>query len=351
MSAAAPLEATVAEVLGRDGQALAAAAADGAPARRVRLAVPPRPDTQGARDHGLAPIPAKGRPCNGRHGRLGRLARSAHGPRPVARRAHSWARRRRARRRGRRGRLDKGGPAGAPAKAAQAHPQADKQGGAAPCVAIGHIGHGDARRGRGARASRPAWPRPADSRARRVEKVSRAPDLAVVLGSLGLDGDVRRLAGRRARSGRPALRGRPKKAGKSVLFVVAGGGGSGRGGEEDRPAPPPPPLSRAAGSIPGVDVVRAADLSVLDLAPGSEPGRLVVYTPGALGELEETISRSLAGRVRARRRRPARAARRAAPAPAPASAAEPAGQDGASAGPGAEAGSGGGGGRPEGGSA
>lgn len=168
-----------------------------------------------------------------------------------------------------------------------------------------------------------------------VEGVSRAPDLAGVLGSLGLRDDVRRLAGRRARSGRPALRGRPKKAGKSVLFVVAGGEGGARGGaggqeakgddkEGERQqqqrqgrAAQQLPLSRAAGSIPGVDVVRAADLSVLDLAPGSEPGRLVVYTPGALGELEGTTSRSLAGAVRARRRRPARAARAARAAGAP----------------------------------
>ena len=126
-----------------------------------------------------------------------------------------------------------------------------------------------------------------------VEAVARARDLYGVLDSLGLRDDVLRLAGRRARSGRSALRGRQKKAGRSVLFVV-GSGGSGSGG----PATPPPPLARAAGSIPGVEVVRAADLSVLDLAPGSEPGRLVVYTAGALGEIGRSTSRSLAGQVR-----------------------------------------------------
>ena len=164
-----------------------------------------------------------------------------------------------------------------------------------------------------------------------VEGVSRAPALASLLDSLGLRDDVRRLAGRRARSGRPALRGRPKKAGKSVLFVVDGGsGGPSGGGEEGEvgPARTAPPLARAAGSMPGVDVVRAADLSVLDLAPGSEPGRLVVYTAGALGRIEGSASGSLAGAVRARRRRPTRAARAAAAAataqpdaPAPAAAA------------------------------
>ncbi len=151
-----------------------------------------------------------------------------------------------------------------------------------------------------------------------VEGIARASELAGVLGALGLRPDADRLARRRSRSGRSALRGRPKKAGKSVLFVVGGGenGGSAagpdaaRGGAEDgggqeampgRPAPPPA-LSRAAGSIPGVDVVRAGDLSVLDLAPGSEPGRLVVYTPDALDVIGRTTSSALAGRVRERRR-------------------------------------------------
>ena len=143
-----------------------------------------------------------------------------------------------------------------------------------------------------------------------VEAVARARDLYGVLDSLGLRDDVLRLAGRRARSGRSALRGRPKKAGKSVLFVVgsgsagSSGGSAGAGGPAAPPPPAPlPPLARAAGSIPGVEVVRAADLSVLDLAPGSEPGRLVVYTAGALGEIERSTSRSLAGQVRARRRK------------------------------------------------
>lgn len=165
-----------------------------------------------------------------------------------------------------------------------------------------------------------------------LERIGRASELAGVLGALGLQPDADRLARRRSRSGRSALRGRPKKAGKSVLFVVGGGedGGSAResGGPADRggnrgpggPRTPPPMLSRAAGSIPGVDVVRAGDLSVLDLAPGSEPGRLVVYTPDALDVIGRSTSSALAGRVRKKRllrrggARRARASDAAAPA-------------------------------------
>ena len=178
-----------------------------------------------------------------------------------------------------------------------------------------------------------------------LERIARASELAGVIGALGLRDDVGRLVRRRARSGRSALRGRSKKAGKSILFVVGGGenGGSAPGGAghpappapdagpappaapDAGPAPPaapdagpaspaapdagpaqtmgsePPPILRAAGSIPGVDVVRAGDLSVLDLAPGSEQGRLVVYTPGALDVIGRTASADLPGRMRERR--------------------------------------------------
>ena len=172
-----------------------------------------------------------------------------------------------------------------------------------------------------------------------LESIGRASELAGVIGALGLRADADRLARRRSRSGRSALRGRPKKAGKSILFVVGGGegGGSARGsdGPPDRDGDggpgragtptPPPVLSRAAGSIPGVDVVRAGDLSVLDLAPGSEPGRLVVYTPDALDVIGRTTSSALAGRLREKRRlgRGQGRGRKGAAAPAQATAAEP----------------------------
>ena len=174
-----------------------------------------------------------------------------------------------------------------------------------------------------------------------LERVGRASELVAVLGALGLRPDADRLARRRSRSGRSALRGRPKKAGRSVLFVVGGGenGGSARAGQGAEPggsAPAAPrqhpPLMRAAGSIPGIDVVRAGDLSVLDLAPGSEPGRLVVYTPDALDVIGRTASPALAGAARERRRLPRRQRR---PRPAATAAAA----DGAAAGGGAGGGS------------
>ncbi len=86
--------------------------------------------------------------------------------------------------------------------------------------------------------------------------------------------DVDRLKSRRARTGKSSLRGRGKKIGKSVLFVVSNS----------------KKLSNACGSIPGVEARAAKDLSVLDLAPGGVPIRLVVYSKSALKEIEKIKS-------------------------------------------------------------
>ncbi|HYB45188.1 MAG TPA: 50S ribosomal protein L4, partial [Nitrososphaerales archaeon] len=44
-------------------------------------------------------------------------------------------------------------------------------------------------------------------------------------------------------------------------------------------------LGRASHSIPGTDVVRVEDLSILDLAPGGVPGRLTLWTESSLATL------------------------------------------------------------------
>ena len=49
-------------------------------------------------------------------------------------------------------------------------------------------------------------------------------------------------------------------------------------------------LSNACGAIPGVEVRAAKDLSVLDLAPGGVPVRLVVYSKSALKIIEKIKS-------------------------------------------------------------
>ena len=107
-----------------------------------------------------------------------------------------------------------------------------------------------------------------------VESIKTAKDLIGVLESLGLYGDVQRLESRRNRTGKSALRGRGKKSGKSVLFVVS----------DDAT------LRKACGSIPGVEAMTASKISVLDMAPGTDPARLTVYSEGALARLAKMDS-------------------------------------------------------------
>ena len=107
-----------------------------------------------------------------------------------------------------------------------------------------------------------------------IESVTKTKEVLKILDSLQLMQDVDRLKSRRPRTGKSALRGRSTKIGKSVLFVVSDS----------------KKLSNACGSVPGVDVQTAKNLSVLDLAPGGVPIRLVVYSKNALKEIEKIKS-------------------------------------------------------------
>ena len=103
-------------------------------------------------------------------------------------------------------------------------------------------------------------------------------NVVLLLERLNLMQDVNRLYGRKARSGRPSLRGRSKKAGKSILFVV-----------HDHAAD----LKNAIGSLPGVDAKAVSELSVLDLAPGATAARLTIYTESAIAQLDKIKSTHL----------------------------------------------------------
>jgi large subunit ribosomal protein L4e len=108
-----------------------------------------------------------------------------------------------------------------------------------------------------------------------IELVYKSKELAKIFDALNLSQDVNRLKERqKGRSGKPLLRGRKTKIGKSVLLVV-----------QDSKN-----LSKAAGSLLGVGVVSAKSLSVLDLAPGAKPGRLTVFSKGAIEEISKIKS-------------------------------------------------------------
>src|SRR5438552_3526696 len=88
-----------------------------------------------------------------------------------------------------------------------------------------------------------------------------------ILNHLGLMHDVERAKdGRHIRAGRGKMRGRRYRQPRSVLVVV----------KEART------VRRLLGNLPGVEVVSPAALNAEVLAPGGDPGRLTVFSEGAL---------------------------------------------------------------------
>lgn len=110
-----------------------------------------------------------------------------------------------------------------------------------------------------------------------IEAVAKTSEISKILDSLKLAQDVKRLESRKPRSGKPSLRGRSKKVGKSVLFVT-----------KDATS-----LRKAIGALPGVEATSVKELSVLDLAPGSDPIRLTVFSKSAIEEIGKIKSTHL----------------------------------------------------------
>ncbi len=88
-----------------------------------------------------------------------------------------------------------------------------------------------------------------------------------ILERLGLQEDVERAKdGRHVRAGRGKMRGRRVRQPRSLLVVVK----------------EPAKVRRLFGNLPGVEVVSPAALNAEVLAPGGDPGRLAVFSEGAL---------------------------------------------------------------------
>jgi large subunit ribosomal protein L4e len=104
----------------------------------------------------------------------------------------------------------------------------------------------------------------------RFEEITRTGDVISALSALGVYADVERAkSSKKVRAGRGTMRGRRYKQRKSVLIVT---------GNE--------PL-RAARNLAGVDAVTVSQLNTELLAPGTQAGRLTVWTESAIRRLEE----------------------------------------------------------------
>ncbi|MBI3587620.1 50S ribosomal protein L4 [Candidatus Micrarchaeota archaeon] len=102
------------------------------------------------------------------------------------------------------------------------------------------------------------------------ESIKKSGESRNALEGLGLSEDLRRAReGRRMRSGRARLRKGGYRSTSSVLIVYGKDSG----------------VWRATRNIPGVDAVAVEKLDVGLLAPGGVPGRLTVWTRGAIEKL------------------------------------------------------------------
>lgn len=102
------------------------------------------------------------------------------------------------------------------------------------------------------------------------EGLLKTQEVVEVLEALGVYADIERADdGRGVRSGRGTTRGRRHQEPTSILFVTA---------EEP---------SRAARNLAGADVATAAEVNAEDLAPGTHPGRLTLYTESAIEEVAD----------------------------------------------------------------
>lgn len=112
-----------------------------------------------------------------------------------------------------------------------------------------------------------------------VETLEKTTDLVSFLGKVDLGEELTRIMdGTKRNTGKRRLRGRVYRTRVGPLIVITNDRG----------------LGKAAGGIPGLDVTRVEDLSVLDLAPGGVPGRLTLWTESALGALGARVREAAA---------------------------------------------------------
>ena len=103
-----------------------------------------------------------------------------------------------------------------------------------------------------------------------IEGLTKAKEVEAAFSSLGIEADIIRVRdSRKIRAGKGKRRGRKMKQAIGPLIVVV----------DDKA------LVNAASNIPGVEVTTVTNLNTEMLAPGTHPGRLTVWTNGAIEKL------------------------------------------------------------------
>ncbi|MBW2988989.1 50S ribosomal protein L4 [Candidatus Woesearchaeota archaeon] len=104
-----------------------------------------------------------------------------------------------------------------------------------------------------------------------IEAIDKTKKVKDVLALFGLEDELKRCEKKKVRAGKGKLRGRKYKKKKGPLIVVS---------KECK-------LIKSAENIPGIDVCEVKNINANMLAPGAVPGRLTVWSKGAVEELEK----------------------------------------------------------------
>ena len=104
-----------------------------------------------------------------------------------------------------------------------------------------------------------------------VENLSKTKDVLDLLEKIGLKEELQRASRKKQKTGNAKRRGRPYKKAVGPLFVVS---------KECN-------LLKSASNIPGVDAVIVEKLNTGLLAPGTQCGRLTIYTKGSIDKIEK----------------------------------------------------------------
>jgi large subunit ribosomal protein L4e len=109
----------------------------------------------------------------------------------------------------------------------------------------------------------------------KLQDLQSTEDVKEVLENLGVWSDIIRVKnGRKVRGGNARRRGRKYRRPVGPLIVIAEDGG----------------IRQAARNIPGVNVVYVSKLNAEALAPGTQPGRLTIWTKSAMETLAKGLS-------------------------------------------------------------
>jgi len=103
-----------------------------------------------------------------------------------------------------------------------------------------------------------------------IEKFSKTKQVLDLLNKLGLEEELQRASRKSHKTGNAKRRGRPYKKAVGPLFVVS---------EKCE-------LMKSASNIPGIDVVEVESLNAELLAPGTECGRLTIYTKKSIEKID-----------------------------------------------------------------